>query len=286
MAESHCYRSIYKGRTTRNSAPQRSPGQTPYTKANASTRRLRSSFDMEPSDIPDSRADTARPYPPTEELNDGQKVLDSFVDLLESAREDIAEELFATISKTEDSMKTRLDEMATAYAKKTDEIRANYTKVLNRIGVPVPVPGESTSGGQSAELDSVSVFGFDRTAFSSKIEAESRSLERLWGEWEKVQQKIICLAVEVLGVKRAGITKDPKKKVMKKRLNRAAALFEKQQSEQGAMRVELQKQHQAITLLTENSIKQLKACQKKSVDQRKRQREEVCQLAKRMLAQV
>lgn len=183
-------------------------------------------------------------------------------DLLESAREDIAEELSATISKTEDSMKTRLDEMATAYAKKTDEIRANYTKVLNRIGVPVPLPGESTSGGQSAELDSVSVFGFDRTAFSSKIEAESRSLERLWGEWEKVQQKIICLAVEVLGVKRAGITKDLKKKVMKKRLNRAAALFEKQQSEQGAMRVELQKQHQAITLLTENSIKQLKARQK------------------------
>ncbi|EFE42221.1 hypothetical protein TRV_03063 [Trichophyton verrucosum HKI 0517] len=284
MAESHCYRSIYKGRTTRNSAPQRSPGQTPYSKANASMRRLRSSIDMEPSDIPDSKTDTARPYPPAEELNDGQKVLDSFIDLLESAREDMAEELSAAISNTEDSIKSRLDEMATAYAKRVDEFQANYTKVLSRIGAPVL--GEGTAGGQAAELGSVEVFGFDRTAFSSKIEAETRSLERLWGEWEKVQQKIICLAVEVLGVKRAGITKDPRKKVMKKRLNRAAALFDKQQSEQGAMRGELQKQHQAITLLAENSVKQLKACQKKSMDQRKRQREEVCQLAKRMLAQV
>ncbi|DAA73693.1 TPA_exp: Uncharacterized protein A8136_4127 [Trichophyton benhamiae CBS 112371] len=239
---------------------------------------------MEPSDIPDSRTDTARPYPPTEELNDGQTVLDSFIDLLESAREDMAEELSAAISNTEDSMKTRLDEMATAYVKRADEFQANYTKVLSHIGAPVL--GESTAGGQPAELDSVEVFGFDRTAFSSKIEAENRSLERLWGEWEKVQQKIICLAVEVLGVKRAGITKDPKKKVMKKRLNRAAGLFDKQQSKQGAMRDELQKQHQAVTLLAENSVKQLKARQKKSMDQRKRQREEVCQLAKRMLAQV
>ncbi|OAL70815.1 hypothetical protein A7D00_5145 [Trichophyton violaceum] len=284
MAESYWYRSIYKGRTTRNSTPQRSPGQTPYTKANASMRRLRSSIDMEPLDILDSRTDTARPYPPTKELNDGQKVLDSFVDLLESARENMAEELSAAISSTEDSMKTRLDEMATAYANRTDEFQANYTKVLSRIGASAP--GESTAGGQSAELDSAEVFCFDRAAFSSKLEAEKRSLERLWSEWEKVQQKIICLAVEVLGVKRAGIIKDPKKKAMKKRLNRAAALFEKQQSEQGAMRGELQKQHQAITLLAENSVKQLKARQKKSMDQRKRQREEVCQLAKRMLAHV
>lgn len=172
----------------------------------------------------------------------------------------MAEELSAAISNTEDSMKTRLDEMATAYVKKSGESRASYTKVLSRIGAPVP--GENTTGEQSAELDSVGMFSFDRTAFSSKIEAENRSLERLWGEWERVQQKIICLAVEVLGVKRAGITKDLKKKVMRKRLNRAAALFEKQQSEQGAMRGELQKQHQAITLLAENSVKQLKALQK------------------------
>ncbi|EFQ98892.1 hypothetical protein MGYG_01906 [Nannizzia gypsea CBS 118893] len=284
MAESHRYRSIFQTRTTRGSASQRSPGHTPFTRANARMMRLRPSIRMEPPSPPDLRMDTAKLRSVAAGLSDGQNALDSFVEQLEKTREGIAKELSTAISNTEDSMKTRLDKMTTKYAQKAEQLQADYTKVLGQLRVPVT--GKNAAEDQPAELDSVDVFGFDRDAFLSKVEAENRSLKRLWCEWEKVQQKIVCLAVEVLGVERAGVTKNHKRRVMKKRVNRAAALFDKQQAEQGAMLGELQKQEKAITLMAEISVKALKARQKKRMDERKKQRAEVCQLAKKVIANV
>ncbi|KAM5469813.1 hypothetical protein MauCBS54593_004367 [Microsporum audouinii] len=279
MANSQPCRSMLQALTLQPSALQHSPGHTPFARSNANMRRATSAAHIKTSNIPVSRLDEARQRPPVARAKEGQDVLRSFVGLLEGAREELAEDLNTAISNNEETMKNRLDEMTTAYIKRADQFQVDCRKIFAQIQTSDPKD-------LSAKSNSVSVSGIDLDTFMRTVEAENRSLDRLWAEWEKIQQKITYLAVEVLGVDEAGIAKGSNTRIMKKRINRAAALFRKQVSEQEAMLAELQKQDHAVMTTATNSVKQLKARQKKCIDRRKKQREEVCQLAKKMMANV
>ncbi|KAK2871679.1 hypothetical protein FQN49_002948 [Arthroderma sp. PD_2] len=283
MAKSQSYRTVFQAPATRASARTHSPGQTPFARANANMRRSVPPARMEFARVSSIRPETASQRASVGELKEGRDFLRSFVGLLETTQEELAEDLTAAITGTENSLKTRLTDMATAYVRRADQFQTDCEKTFAQIQSPVSTlpPGDS-----SAKFDSASVLGIDRDKFVNALDAKNRSLDRMWVEWEKVQQKIACLSVEVLGVDGTGVVKGPSKRVTKKKLNRATTIFRKQLLEQEAMLGELQKQGQDISTMTANTVKQLRARQKKCVDQKKKQREEVCQLARKIMTRV
>ncbi|KAF3492031.1 uncharacterized protein GIQ15_01548 [Arthroderma uncinatum] len=216
---------------------------------------------LEASKAPNLRPETARQRASTGDAKEGYDVLHSFVGLLETTQQQLAEELATAITGSEETLNNRLDTMTAAYVRRADQFQTDCEKTF--AFAPTQNPASTLPiEDPCVKFDSVSVLGIDRDKFVRVVDSHNRSLDRLWAEWEKVQQKIACLSVEVLGMDGAGVGKDSSKKVMKKKIHRATTLFRKQLSEQEAMLGELQKQDQDISAMTENTVKQLRARQK------------------------
>ncbi|PGG95009.1 hypothetical protein AJ80_10049, partial [Polytolypa hystricis UAMH7299] len=114
-----------------------------------------------------------------------ERVLHDFVASIRASREEIADEVSNALYTAEGNLVKRLSRAA-----------ANYHDKLNNSSAPDSV---TTSSTQSAHPPTVTGNNTSLDDARRTLEVQEKALERHWKNWVKIQGKIICLGVEVLG---------------------------------------------------------------------------------------
>lgn len=175
----------------------------------------------------------------------------------DAKRERITTKIVDAVEIAEEQLIARLDSVSTARKDILDQLQADHNNTVSL-----------TTFQQAPNATTQHSGGFD----GKKAEAlaiESNTIAKLWEEWELIQQKIVCLGIEVLGPDSPIVssTLDVKNnRIFKKRVERASALYKMHLRNQKKMVATTQKQESYVTGIGVDVMKQLKSQQKVSKD--------------------
>ncbi|EGE85150.1 hypothetical protein BDDG_08095 [Blastomyces dermatitidis ATCC 18188] len=213
--------------------------------------------------------------------SDGQRLLHDFVDSINTTHSQIEEDISKSLVEAERALEKRVAQTISEHDEKLELSRATRAAIFS------PLEPESLKSAASLAKSKDKIHLADVCNILSPTE---KALKRHWKAWAKTQQKIACLAVEILGPESVALPR-PTREAMgsgafKKRLASAADAFEKQESVELKMLADVQKCRDDIACLAGEMRKQVTAQEKKSRDSKRKQREEICQLARKMIANI
>ncbi|KAI5299130.1 hypothetical protein KEM56_003502, partial [Ascosphaera pollenicola] len=154
-------------------------------------------------------------------------LLDQFTESLETTRQGIVVNTAASLQDTKSTLESRLHQFAKSHSTKLADYQAKREILISAV--------------QHAENDAADASNDNTKAlasFSDAYRKEKKALSKLWKEWSKVQRKMICLGIEVLGqgasleevVQAAG--GDDMKKSYKERVVEAFTAYQEQKGEE------------------------------------------------------
>ncbi|KAL2359436.1 hypothetical protein RJZ56_007720 [Blastomyces dermatitidis] len=213
--------------------------------------------------------------------SDGQRLLHDFVDSINTTHSQIEEDISKSLVEAERALEKRVAQTISEHDEKLELSRATRAAIFS------PLEPESLKSAASLAKSKDKIHLADVCNILSPTE---KALKDHWKAWAKTQQKIACLAVEILGPESVALPR-PTREAMgsgafKKRLASAADAFEKQESVELKMLADVQKCRDDIACLAGEMRKQVTAQEKKSRDGKRKQREEICQLARKMIANI
>ncbi|OAX79076.1 hypothetical protein ACJ72_06610 [Emergomyces africanus] len=214
-------------------------------------------------------------------VSGGGLLLNDFVDSINTTHYQIEEEVSKSLAEAEKSLEKRLARTATKHEGKIELFRTTRAAIFS----PLEPEAQGNMGSPRRNKDITHL-----ADVRNMLNSGEKSLKSHWKAWAKTQQKIACLAVEILGPD--SVTLPPAtKEVMssgafKRRLASATDAFQKQESLELKMLENVQKRRDEIACLAREARKQTNAQEKKSRDGKRKQREELCQLARKMLANI
>ncbi|KLJ12652.1 hypothetical protein EMPG_12325 [Blastomyces silverae] len=214
--------------------------------------------------------------------SDGQHLLHVFVDSINTTHSQIEEEISKSLVEAEKALEKRLEQTISNHDEKLELSRAT------RAAIFCPLEPESPKNLRASLAKSK-----NKTHLADVcniLNPTEKALKSHWKAWAKTQQKIACLAVEILGPESVALPQATSEAMgsgtFKKRLASAADAFEKQESIELNMLAGVQKCRDDIACLAREMRKQVTAQEKKSRDGKRKQREEICQLARKMIANI
>ncbi|KKZ60297.1 hypothetical protein EMCG_04979 [[Emmonsia] crescens] len=214
-------------------------------------------------------------------VSDGERLLDNFVDSINTTHHQIEGEVSKSLAEAEKALEKQLAQTVAKHDEKLHLSRASRAAIFS--------PLEQESQGKEASL-ARNKEKIHLTDIRNILNTREKALNSHWKAWTKTQQKIACLAVEILGPHYATIPPATKEAMgsgtFKKRLASATDAFDKQESAELNMLEDVQKSRDNITCLVREARKQVSAQAKKSRDGKRKQREEICQLARKMIANI
>ncbi|OJD16446.1 hypothetical protein AJ78_03387 [Emergomyces pasteurianus Ep9510] len=210
----------------------------------------------------------------------GELLLHNFVDSINTTHHQIEEEVSKSLAEAETVLEKRLTRTVTKHDGKIERARATRAAIFS--------PLEPESQGDTGSLGRKDLAHL--TDVRNMLNSCEKGLKSHWKAWAKTQQKIACLAVEILGpdsVTLPPVTKEAMGSgAFKRRLASATDAFEKQQSAELKMLESAQKSRNDIARLVREARKQASSQEKKSRDGKRTRREEICQLARKMIANI
>ncbi|EEH37073.2 hypothetical protein PAAG_07491 [Paracoccidioides lutzii Pb01] len=218
----------------------------------------------------------------------GERLLHNFVDSIDSTRTQIQEEVSISLAEAEQVLEKRLAQTVSKYSEKLSISRNTRKDIFLPVEIEHPTISlkPKPSLVQGADKDKAHLVDV-----RNSLDAHEQALKSHWKAWSRTQQKIACLAVEILGpdaVSLPPLTKDAMGSgTFQKRLARATDAFEKNMAAvEGKMIEDAQKTRDDIACLLRDMRKQVNIQEKKSRDGKRKQREEICQLTKKIIASI
>ncbi|OJD23385.1 hypothetical protein ACJ73_05258 [Blastomyces percursus] len=213
--------------------------------------------------------------------SDGERLLHDFIDSINTTHSQIEEEISKSLVEAEKALEKRLERTISKHDEKLEFSRATRAAIFS------PLEPESLNSTASLAKSKDKIHLADVCNILNPTE---KTLKNHWKAWAKTQQKIACLAVEILGSESVVLPQATRETMgsgaFKKRLASAADAFEKQESIELKMLADVQKCRDDIAYLATEMRKQVTAQEKKSRDGKRKQREEICQLARKMIANI
>ncbi|PGG97972.1 hypothetical protein AJ79_09027 [Helicocarpus griseus UAMH5409] len=214
-------------------------------------------------------------------VSEGDRLLHGFVDSIDTTRYQIAEEVSQSLAAAEQALEKQLSQTIAKHDEKLNLSRTNRAAIFS------PLDPESKSKKSSLSNDKAHSQLSD---IANSLSACERSLKSRWKAWVKTQQKIACLAVEILGSDSVTIPPVAREVTgtssFKKRLASATEAFERQVETKRAMLEGVRKSRDDIGSLAREARKQVNAQEKKSREGKRKQREEICKLARKIIANI
>jgi hypothetical protein len=225
---------------------------------------------------------------------------------MQSTREEIEGDVKQTLSTLGKTLNNRLSEVTANYYERLNNSQSGLAAVLFPSPAEKPVASLSNP---SKRLELEVSLGDRMEIIRNVLDETGRALDEHWKEWTRTQQNIISLAVEILGPGFVAVISTASYGMSKKKFSKAIAAFDRHNMAEEKVDDIIEKQ---IRDLTRNVIKQSKAQEtvrnmhpqsvfcldsmltdiairyplKKWRDDKQKQREEVCQLARKIAASV
>ncbi|PGG98312.1 hypothetical protein GX51_06874 [Blastomyces parvus] len=211
--------------------------------------------------------------------SDGQRLLHDFVDSINTTHSQIEGEVSKSLAEAKKALEKRLEHTISKHDEKLELSRAARAAIFS------PLELESLKNRTSLAENKDESHLAD---LCNMLNPTEKVLKNHWKAWAKTQQKIACLAVEILGPESVALPQATREAVgsgaFKKRLASATDAFEQQKSLELNMLADVQKCRDDITCQAREMRKLVAAQEKKSRDGKRKQREEICQLARKMIA--
>lgn len=116
--------------------------------------------------------------------------------------------------------------------------------------------------GASSKLKSHIELGPCMRELRETLSAEEGFINERWQQWAKIQRKIICLGVEVLGPGDVRLAKDHAHASSKKRVQQAAREFDKEMASEDKMQESVLRERASILSLGKNAVSEFMAQEK------------------------
>ncbi|KAG5297677.1 hypothetical protein I7I48_06872 [Histoplasma ohiense] len=209
----------------------------------------------------------------------GERILHTFVDSINTTQYQIQEEISNSLANAEKTLAKQLTQTVTKHNKSVELSRVMRAVIFS------PLEPESLDriASPSDNKDTVHLVNV-----RSLLNPAEKALKRHWKVWNKTQQKIACLAVEMLGAESVTLPHVTKEAIgsmtFKKRLSRATSAFGKQHAVELTTLADERKWNDNISYLAREMKRQVTAQEKKSRGDKRKQREEICQLARKLIA--
>ncbi|KAK2812330.1 hypothetical protein FQN50_001329 [Emmonsiellopsis sp. PD_5] len=215
-----------------------------------------------------------------------ERLLNDFAGSIDATRHEIAGDVSNSLVETQKALESRLADVIAKHDEKLELSQANRAAILT------PLEETELPMGSSLKQHPAGIFKEQKTLadrlalVQNTLDREERDIRGLWKAWNKTQQRIICLGVEVLGSENVSLPMKAPTGSFKKRLSGATAVSEQRAGVEKEMVEDMKKRVGDIRELTRDARKQFAAQEKKSRDDKRKQREEICQLARKMIADI
>jgi hypothetical protein len=226
---------------------------------------------------------------------------------MQTTREEIEDDVKQTLSTLGTTLNNRLSEGTANYYERLHHSQCGLAAVLFPFRAENPV---TSLPNPSKRLELEVSLGDRMEIIRNDLDETGRALDEHWKEWTRTQQNIISLGVEILGPGFVTAISNASHCVFKKKFSKAIAAFDRHNMAEEKVHDTIQKQNGDIRDLTRDVIKQSKAQEtvrnmhpqsvfcldsmltdiairypvKRWRDDKQKEREEVCQLARKMAA--
>ncbi|WEW55584.1 hypothetical protein PRK78_001015 [Emydomyces testavorans] len=215
-----------------------------------------------------------------------QATLHEFSRSLENTRDEIVEEAFNSLFTAEQLLADRLSASNAASMRKLHKAELSYSGVLGPLQFSGPIPQSSSRRQQVPERTGYTDIDDQVGELHLKLKLIETTLEQHWQEWTSIQNKILCLGVEILGPDFLDSLGSNTYGSLKRKISQATGRYEKQAARNAELEKIVERQREDVTLLTRDTLKDLVSQEKKWRNDTRQQNEELCRLARIMITGV